>query len=101
MGFLGEQKQPGAGDPFKLNANTNREKLDKQLLEEINNGRLAMLGIMGFLGEQKQPGAVPFLEDLVKPYAGQPMAPFSDVDTQLGFVRQMLPPKIPEGMVFP
>merc|ERR1719261_1447580 len=29
------------------------------LLAEINNGRLAMLGIMGFLAEQKVPGSVP------------------------------------------
>merc|ERR1719221_110296 len=63
-------------DPFKLAKGKNREKLDKSLLAEVNNGRLAMIGIMGFLAEQKVPGAVPFLKDLVKPYAGEVMAPF-------------------------
>merc|ERR1719198_843785 len=52
------------------------EKKAKGLLVEINNGRLAMIGIMGFLAEQKVPGAVPALAGLVKPYAGEVMAPF-------------------------
>ena len=47
------------------------------LLKEINNGRLAMIGIMGFLAEAKVPGSVPFLGGIVKPYAGNVMAPFA------------------------
>ena len=45
------------------------------LLKEINNGRLAMIGIMGFLSEQVVPGSVP-LGPHLKPYAGDIMAPF-------------------------
>ena len=46
---------------------------------EINNGRLAMIGIMGFLAEEKVPGAVPALAGLIKPYAGQVMDPFTQL----------------------
>ena len=43
---------------------------------EINNGRLAMIGIMGFLAAEKVPGSVPFLDGIVAPYSGDVMAPF-------------------------
>ena len=45
------------------------------LLAEINNGRLAMIGIMGFCAEQKVPGSVPWGPHL-KEYAGDFMQPF-------------------------
>ena len=35
-----------------------------------------MLGIFGFLSAQTVPGSVPLLTDIVKPYAGEVMAPF-------------------------
>ena len=39
---------------------------------EINNGRLAMLGIMAFLAESKVPGSVPALGSLnIAPYSGE------------------------------
>ena len=63
-------------DPFGFSKGRPAEKKAKGLLVEINNGRLAMIGIMGFLAEQKVPGAVPALAGLVKPYAGEVMAPF-------------------------
>jgi hypothetical protein len=34
-----------------------------------------MIGIMGFMAEAKVPGAVPALDGLVKPFAGDVMAP--------------------------
>ncbi|MCH2107479.1 MAG: DUF4442 domain-containing protein, partial [Planctomycetes bacterium] len=37
-------------------------KKARGLLAEINNGRLAMLGIMAFVAESKVPGSVPALE---------------------------------------
>ncbi|KAG7338662.1 chlorophyll A-B binding protein [Nitzschia inconspicua] len=64
-------------DPFGLSKNKSEESKARGLLSEINNGRLAMLGIFGFLCEQTIPGSVPLLTGIVKPYAGEVMAPFS------------------------
>ena len=63
-------------DPFGLSRFMSEETKQRRLLVEINNGRLAMLGIMGFLCEQTIPGSVPLLAGVVKPYAGEVMAPF-------------------------
>ena len=54
-----------------------RPTQERGLLVEINNGRLAMIGIFGFLAESKIPGSVPALSGLIKPYAGEYMAPFT------------------------
>jgi len=70
-------------DPFNLSKNASPEKKANGLLVEINNGRLAMLGIMGFLAESKVEGAVPALTGIVKPYAGEVMAPFAATDAGL------------------
>merc|ERR1719203_250326 len=70
-------------DPFKFHKNLSDESKEKRLRAEINNGRLAQLGIIGFLSAQKIPGSVPLLEGIVKPYAGEPMAPF-EADFSLG-----------------
>merc|ERR1719375_851923 len=43
---------------------------------EINNGRLAMLGIFSLLSEAKVPGAVPPLSGLIPAYSGNCMVPF-------------------------
>jgi len=43
---------------------------------EINNGRLAMLGIFGIISESKAPGSVPLLTGLIPEYTGDYMAPF-------------------------
>jgi len=64
-------------DPFKLSKNASPEKKAKGLLAEVNNGRLAMIGLMGFLAETKVSGSVPALTSLgLKPYSGEIMAPF-------------------------
>jgi len=76
-------------DPFGLSKNASPEKKEKGLLAEINNGRLAMIGIMAFVSEAKVPGSVPALEGLIKPYAGEPMAFFSAGD-KLPYVDGML-----------
>ena len=52
------------------------EKKQTRLLAEINNGRLAMIGIMGFLAEGKVPGSVPALVGKIPQYAGEVMQPF-------------------------
>jgi len=76
-------------DPFGLSKSATPEKKQKGLLMEINNGRLAMIGIMGFVSESKVPGSVPVLSGFdIKPYAGEPMAFFSASD-QLPFVDAM------------
>jgi len=78
-------------DPFGLQGKMSPEKKEKSLLAEINNGRLAMLGIMAFLAESKVPGSVPALGGLgIKPYAGEVMAPFSATDAGLPYVSEML-----------
>jgi len=77
-------------DPFGVNKNKSPEKLANGLLVEINNGRLAMLGIMGFMAESKVPGSVPALAGIVEPYSGEIMAPFSASDSALPYVTEML-----------
>jgi len=52
-------------DPFKLNKNKSAEWKAKRLSAEINNGRLAMIGLMAFLSEEKIPGSVPALKGLL------------------------------------
>merc|ERR1719163_1827295 len=67
-------------DPFGLSKNASPEKKEKGLIAEINNGRLAMLGIMAFVSEAKVPGSVPALKGLIPQYAGNPMGPFTAAD---------------------
>lgn len=65
-------------DPFKLSKNATPEKKAKGLLAEINNGRLAMIGLFGFMAEAATPGSVPGLASVgIRPYDGDIMAPFA------------------------
>jgi len=63
-------------DPFGFSKNMSEEKKTKRLAAEINNGRLAMLGIFGFLSADTIEGSVPLLKDIAIPYDGQVMSPF-------------------------
>jgi len=65
------------------------EKKAAGLVVEINNGRLAMFGIMGFAAAAKVPGSVPALT-FIPSYAGEPMAPFSAINIDLPMVADML-----------
>ena len=56
-------------DPFKLSKNASPEKKEKGRLAEINNGRLAQIGIMAFLSEGKVPGSVPALKGLIPEFS--------------------------------
>jgi hypothetical protein len=65
-------------DPFKLSKRKSPEQKAKGLITEVNNGRLAMIGLMGFLAESQTPGSVPFLTSLgLKSYGGNLMDPYA------------------------
>merc|ERR1712194_795227 len=69
-------------DPFQLSKKATPEKKAKGLLAEVNNGRLAMIGLFGFLSESQLKGSVPGLASMgIKPYAGNIMAPFDPTST--------------------
>jgi len=80
----------GLFDPAGLTKKLSEEEKAKKLNAEVNNGRLAMLGLMSLISEAKAPGAVPALAGLIKKYDGQPMAPFNENDVGLGLVKEML-----------
>jgi len=63
-------------DPFNFSAKKTAEQKEKGLITELNNGRLAMIGIFGFLSESAVPGSVPLLKGVIPFYAGDPMVPF-------------------------
>jgi hypothetical protein len=57
-------------DPFGFNKKRSEEWKAQKLQVEINNGRLAMLGLMSFLSEGAIPGSVPALKGLI-PASGE------------------------------
>jgi hypothetical protein len=63
-------------DPFGFSKKASAEKKASGLVKEINNGRLAMIGIMGCLAESKVDGAVPAIAGKIAHYDGDYMAPF-------------------------
>jgi len=78
-------------DPFGFSKKKTEEQKEKGLLIEINNGRLAMLGIMGFVSEAKVPGSVPGLAGCnIASYSGEVMAPWGPGDTAVPLVKEML-----------
>jgi len=64
-------------DPLGRNKSMSEEKKEKRLVMEINNGRLAMLGIFGFVSEGAVEGAVPGLKGIIPHYDGNVMVPFT------------------------
>ena len=63
-------------DPLNMSKNASPETKAKGLVKELNNGRLAMIGIFGFISEATVPGSVPFGPHLPT-YSGDVMAPFA------------------------
>ena len=64
-------------DPFGFTSKMTPERKEKALLAEVNNGRLAMIGLFGFLSEACVPGSVPGLAPFLKHYDGNVMIPFA------------------------
>lgn len=78
--FFGDNVHPigfNLYDPFNLHKNDSEERKARGRIAEINNGRLAMLGIFGFLSADTIEGSVPGLKDIAIPYDGNCMAPFA------------------------
>jgi len=64
-------------DPLGWSKSRSEEAKAAGLIKEINNGRLAMLGIFGFLSEAKIEGSVPALKGIIPHYDGEVMAPLA------------------------
>jgi len=77
-------------DPFGFSKNKTPEQKERGLLIELNNGRLAQIGIMAFVSEAKVPGSVPALAGKIAPYGGEVMAPWSAGDVSVPLVKEML-----------
>jgi len=80
-------------DPFNFSKNKTPEQKEKGLLVELNNGRLAMLGIIGYVSASK--GLIVPFQPALPQYAGEVMAPFSSVNSDLPYVTDMLSSKLP------
>ena len=59
-------------DPLGFMKKLSEEAKARKLHIEVNNGSLAMLGIMSLVSEAKVPDAVPTMAGLIKKYVGQP-----------------------------
>jgi len=77
-------------DPFGFTKDLSEEEKATKRLREVQNGRLAMIGLFSLISEARVPGAVPALAGLIKPYDGEVMGPFSAADAGLPGVSSML-----------
>jgi hypothetical protein len=82
--------KPGQYPDFGFTQTLDEDQKAKKRLREVQNGRLAMIGLFSLISEARVPGAVPALAGLIKPYDGEVMGPFSAADAGLPGVSAML-----------
>jgi len=85
-------------DPFGFTSGLSEADKARKLNIEINNGRLAMIGLMSLISEARVPGSVPFLNEgtalapgtsFLKTYTGEVMGPLSSADDFLPIANKM------------
>jgi len=76
-------REPGRVYFYQGKNSKTAEQLADGRVKEINNGRLAMLGIMAFVSSSTIPGSVPLLNTVSIPYTGNFWVPFQN-DFTLG-----------------